>query len=268
MVCSFRLALFSFIEVSKPSGSWDELVVSVESSPSNPSLPLVLVHHLTIKGGAGFCKLPSGKGYREVGMGRVTAPGLTADSSVLTLTWQFLDLALICNVFHALCEYKALQSNPSLLFVLSSSQPLKGVRVFVYVELERFIGVLGRWEWVGVSCDGTWDSGKARKIWEKVVCILRPFRGMPKIKTLVDKIRISDSQNETEDVKLLNECKTESLHNPGQSGQLNNNKNMETRFHSDEIHPGYRRMILLKMPREQICVFIPTGEEEKAELTG
>ncbi|GKB35027.1 hypothetical protein Tco_0879969 [Tanacetum coccineum] len=27
MVCSFRLALFSFIEVSKPSGSWDELVV-------------------------------------------------------------------------------------------------------------------------------------------------------------------------------------------------------------------------------------------------
>ncbi|GKF33125.1 hypothetical protein Tco_0106325, partial [Tanacetum coccineum] len=24
-------------------------------------------------------------------------------------------------------------------------------------------GVLGRWEWVGVSCDGTWDSGKARK---------------------------------------------------------------------------------------------------------
>ncbi|GKC03432.1 hypothetical protein Tco_0995042 [Tanacetum coccineum] len=31
------------------------------------------------------------------------------------------------------------------------------------IKLERDIGVLGRWEWVGVSCDGTWDSGKARK---------------------------------------------------------------------------------------------------------
>ncbi|GJT12549.1 hypothetical protein Tco_0859591 [Tanacetum coccineum] len=50
MVCGVRLALFSFIEVSKPSGSWDELVVSVQCFPSNPSLPLVLVHHLTIKG--------------------------------------------------------------------------------------------------------------------------------------------------------------------------------------------------------------------------
>ncbi|GJT45319.1 hypothetical protein Tco_0954034 [Tanacetum coccineum] len=67
---------------------------------------------------------------------------------------------------------QTLQSNPSLLFVLSSSQPLKGVRVFVYVELERFIGVLGRWEWVGVSCDGTWDSGKARKTMGKGGMIL------------------------------------------------------------------------------------------------
>ncbi|GJX93189.1 reverse transcriptase domain-containing protein [Tanacetum coccineum] len=40
-------------------------------------------------------------------------------------------------------------------------------RVFVYVELERDIGVLGRWEWVGVSCDGTWDSGLGVKPWER-----------------------------------------------------------------------------------------------------
>ncbi|GJX17897.1 hypothetical protein Tco_0218729 [Tanacetum coccineum] len=58
----------SLIQVSKPSGSWDELVVSVQCFPSNPSLPLVLVHHLTIEGGAGFCKLPSGHGYRGIGL--------------------------------------------------------------------------------------------------------------------------------------------------------------------------------------------------------
>ncbi|GJY78820.1 hypothetical protein Tco_0484621 [Tanacetum coccineum] len=44
--------------------TWVELAVSVQCFPSNPSLPLVLVHHLTIEGGAGFCKLPSGHGYR------------------------------------------------------------------------------------------------------------------------------------------------------------------------------------------------------------
>ncbi|GKF48835.1 hypothetical protein Tco_0142086, partial [Tanacetum coccineum] len=30
--------------VSKPSGSWDELVVSVQCFPSNPSLPLASLH--------------------------------------------------------------------------------------------------------------------------------------------------------------------------------------------------------------------------------
>ncbi|GJT43025.1 hypothetical protein Tco_0951740 [Tanacetum coccineum] len=45
---------------------------------------------------------------------------------------------------------------------------------------------------------------------------------MPKDKTLVDKIRISDSPNEAEDVKLLMNDKTESLHNPGNPGQESN----------------------------------------------
>ncbi|GJY53203.1 reverse transcriptase domain-containing protein [Tanacetum coccineum] len=58
--------------VPKTSGSWDELVVSVQCLSSNPSLPLFLLHHLTIGWGAGFCKLSTGKGYRgngEVGNG-------------------------------------------------------------------------------------------------------------------------------------------------------------------------------------------------------
>ncbi|GKG04652.1 hypothetical protein Tco_0315039, partial [Tanacetum coccineum] len=40
---------------------------------------------------------------------------------------------------------------------------IEGVLGLCDFARERDIGVLGRWEWVGVSCDGTWDSGKARK---------------------------------------------------------------------------------------------------------
>ncbi|GJY90319.1 hypothetical protein Tco_0505515 [Tanacetum coccineum] len=41
-------------EVSKPSGSWDELVVSVQCFPSNPSLPLFLYTISPLKGGLGL----------------------------------------------------------------------------------------------------------------------------------------------------------------------------------------------------------------------
>ncbi|GKA88570.1 hypothetical protein Tco_0810334 [Tanacetum coccineum] len=54
---------------------------------------------------------------------------------------------------------QCIQSNPSLLFVLSSSQPLKGCFGLSDCARERDIGVLGRWEWVGVSwCMGRIDS--------------------------------------------------------------------------------------------------------------
>ncbi|GKB19314.1 hypothetical protein Tco_0853237 [Tanacetum coccineum] len=64
MVCGVRLALFSFIEVSKPSGSWDELVVSVQCFPSNPSLPLACYIISPFMGIVGLCVLATGKGYR------------------------------------------------------------------------------------------------------------------------------------------------------------------------------------------------------------
>ncbi|GKC15807.1 hypothetical protein Tco_1012589, partial [Tanacetum coccineum] len=48
--------------------SWDELAVRVQSFILNPSPPFLFVHHLTIKGGLGLSKLPSGKGYRGIGL--------------------------------------------------------------------------------------------------------------------------------------------------------------------------------------------------------
>ncbi|GJU93910.1 hypothetical protein Tco_1318666 [Tanacetum coccineum] len=88
MLC-LRLGLFSFIEVSKPSGSWDELVVSVQCFPSNPSLPLFLYTISPLKGGLGLSDFQVG---RVIGAG--SGSGLTADSSVLTLTLTFLDFGL------------------------------------------------------------------------------------------------------------------------------------------------------------------------------
>ncbi|GJR57028.1 hypothetical protein Tco_1499190 [Tanacetum coccineum] len=43
------------------SWTWDELVVSVQCLSSNPSLPLFLLHHLTIHGVFGLCDCQVGK---------------------------------------------------------------------------------------------------------------------------------------------------------------------------------------------------------------
>ncbi|GKG58449.1 hypothetical protein Tco_0592228, partial [Tanacetum coccineum] len=41
-------------------------------------------------------------------------------------------------------------------------------------QLGKVSNTSGRWERVGVSCDGTLDSGKARKPWERAVMVLAP----------------------------------------------------------------------------------------------
>ncbi|GKE16261.1 hypothetical protein Tco_1423838, partial [Tanacetum coccineum] len=51
------------------------------------------------------------------------------------------------------------QGNPSLSLALHISQPLMGSSGCVNCQVGRVIGVMGRWEMVWVSWEGTWDSG-------------------------------------------------------------------------------------------------------------
>ncbi|GKG16778.1 hypothetical protein Tco_0361735, partial [Tanacetum coccineum] len=61
MVCGLRLALSSFIAAQSLSGSWVELVVSIQSSILNPSLPLFLYTISPLKGGLGLCEFQVGR---------------------------------------------------------------------------------------------------------------------------------------------------------------------------------------------------------------
>ncbi|GJU52829.1 hypothetical protein Tco_1226543, partial [Tanacetum coccineum] len=56
-------------------------------------------------------------------------------------------------------------SNPSLLFVLSSSQPLKGCFGLSVLSGWRVIGAMGRWEWVRVSWEWYLGGGLGLKPW-------------------------------------------------------------------------------------------------------
>ncbi|GKF42965.1 hypothetical protein Tco_0126307, partial [Tanacetum coccineum] len=56
---------------------------------------------------------------------------------------------MVCGLRLALSSFIAAQS-------LSGSWVELAVRVQSFPKVIR---VMGRWEWVGVSCDGTWDSG-------------------------------------------------------------------------------------------------------------
>ncbi|GKA39675.1 hypothetical protein Tco_0732226, partial [Tanacetum coccineum] len=51
------------------------------------------------------------------------------------------------------------QGNPSLSLALHISQPLMGIVGLSDIQVGRVIGVMGRWEMVWVSWEGTWDSG-------------------------------------------------------------------------------------------------------------
>ncbi|GKG04785.1 hypothetical protein Tco_0315172, partial [Tanacetum coccineum] len=56
----------------------------------------------------------------------------------------------------------------AFVFIVTSHtiSPLGVLRVECF-ELERDIGVLGRWEWVGVSCGEYLGGGLGSKLWGK-----------------------------------------------------------------------------------------------------
>ncbi|GJY31617.1 hypothetical protein Tco_0415112, partial [Tanacetum coccineum] len=70
----------------------------------------------------------------------------------LKISWAELDVSV-----------QLLQGNPSLPFVLFSSQPLKGFYGVECFELERVIRGQGKWERVWDSCRGVLESGLAVK---------------------------------------------------------------------------------------------------------
>ncbi|GJW44765.1 hypothetical protein Tco_0073564 [Tanacetum coccineum] len=63
-MCLFRLAFFSLIEVSKPSGSWVVFAVRVQYFPSNPSPPFTLNTISPLKGVRVFVNCQVGMGYK------------------------------------------------------------------------------------------------------------------------------------------------------------------------------------------------------------
>ncbi|GKD60022.1 hypothetical protein Tco_1297531 [Tanacetum coccineum] len=84
----------------------------------------------------------------------------------LSLPWD----ELVVRVQHS-------PSNPSLLFVLTSSQPLKGFVGLSVLPGERVIGVLGRWEWVGGCRKVYWRGGLGEKQWEMGCLVLGGLQG-------------------------------------------------------------------------------------------
>ncbi|GJZ94341.1 hypothetical protein Tco_0666544 [Tanacetum coccineum] len=56
--------------------------------------------------------------------------------------------------------------NPSPPLAFLTISPLKGVLGLCDLPGKGFVGVLGRWEWVGVSWEVLWGSGLELKPWE------------------------------------------------------------------------------------------------------
>ncbi|GJV51880.1 hypothetical protein Tco_1447621, partial [Tanacetum coccineum] len=75
----------------------------------------------------------------------------------------FIAVSKLWDEFVASVERFTINPSPPLAFLTIS--PLKGVLGLCDLPGKGFVGVLGRWEWVGVSCGVYWRGGLGLKQW-------------------------------------------------------------------------------------------------------
>ncbi|GKE86126.1 hypothetical protein Tco_1559868, partial [Tanacetum coccineum] len=128
------------------SWTWDELVVSVQCLSSNPSLPLFLLHHLTIHGVRDFVCCQPGKVIGVMGRWEMSWEMFKWEVSKPSGSWV---------VFAVRVQY--FPSNPSPPFTLNTISPLKGVRVFVNCQVGMGYKVGVSWEVYGEAIKCTME---------------------------------------------------------------------------------------------------------------
>ncbi|GJS25514.1 hypothetical protein Tco_0454146 [Tanacetum coccineum] len=97
----------------------------------------------------------------------------------------FIAVSKLWDEFVASVERFTINPSPPLAFLTIS--PLKGVLGLCDLPGKGFVGVLGRWEWVGVSCGVYWRGGLGLKQWGEVGLI---FGGYGMYSNMVTDLRV------------------------------------------------------------------------------